>query len=109
MTFFVVTFVGRVDDQGRPVLLPEGGKPAVKEIHVWDERTEQQIAHDYRDSGVLHFRTVGYQHTKGRPLEWRRTATIFAPHLIAVRVDTGAEMKQPDGPVEFLERPRVAE
>ena len=109
MAFYEVSFVGKVDADGKPYLLPEGGRPSVRIVNVWDDRPEQRLADDYRTEGHLRLHLLGHQHSKGRPLEWRGTITVFAPHLISIERDIKAEQRQPGGPVEFVPRtPRNA-
>lgn len=106
MTFYIVTFVGRVDDTGRPVTDPLGGRPTVREVQVWDDRDVRNMTDDYRAEGVLHLQRVGTHHSPGRPLEHKGPLAILAPHLISVTKDVKAAVKQPEGPVPFTPSPR---
>lgn len=104
MTFYVVSIVARVDADGRALDQAVDGELAVKEVPVWDARNNQQLALDYSEHGVLHLRKLGYQHSKGRPLEWRGEISVFAPYLISIDIDAKAQSKQPNGPVDFAAR-----
>lgn len=104
MTFYILSIVARVDSEGRALEHAEDGGLAVKEVPVWDERTNRQLAEDYAKHGSLHLRKLGYQHSKGRPLEWRGEISVFAPYLISIDIDAKAQSKQPAGPVDYVAR-----
>lgn len=104
MPFYIITVVANVDEAGKPLLSPENGRQDVRQINVWDERDHVQLKASYRNDQSLQVMRLGHQHSPGRPLEKRGTATIFAPFLISIEDDVKHNLKQPDGPAEFLQR-----
>lgn len=102
MTFYTISFVGLVDDQGRPVTTPKDGKQTVRELPFWDDRTIDEMKANYAAEGSLTLHRLGTRHAPGRPLEHKGEMVIFAPHMISLQVDLKAALKQPDGPLEFL-------
>ena len=108
MTFYVITFVGQVSADGKPLphdAVPSfGDQKAVRELPVWDERTVAELQWTYKEYGSLTTTRVGEQHSKGRPWELRGEMTIFAPWLIAINADAKMNHKQPNGPVPYQPR-----
>ena len=57
MTFYVITFVGQVSADGKPLphdAVPSfGDQKAVRELPVWDERTVAELQWTYKEYGSL--------------------------------------------------------
>jgi hypothetical protein len=105
LTFYLVTYVAKVSPEGQLMLRSEDGTAAVKEINVWDDRDLAELHASYTKDGALLLRKLGFQHSTGRPLEWRGEMTVFAPYLVSIEVDLKHELKQKAGPVDFVQRP----
>ena len=106
MTFYTMTFVGRVDDQGRPITSPHDGKPSVREVPIWDERNTDELRACYAAEGSLTVERLGSRRDPGRPLERKGPIVMFSPHLISLTIDRKAQFAQPDGPLPFEPRNR---
>lgn len=105
MAFYTMTVVQRVDEQGKP--LPADGCSSgnvVKEHTVWDERSVEELRAAYQTDGSLTTNRLGPQHSPGRPYEWRGEISVFTPFLVSIESDVKADVKQPRGPVDYLDR-----
>jgi len=104
MTFYKISFVSRVDGQGRPVVEPVNGKAAVKELSIRDTRTLEAIRAAYDADESITVERLGTSHAPGRPLEKRDKLIVFKPHLISL--DKRAAFAQAGGPLPFEHRER---
>jgi hypothetical protein len=104
LAYYILTFVGWVDEQGRPVTEPENGTPSVRKVPAWDDRSLAELERAYRSDGSLRMQRLAEQYSKGRPLEFRGEIAVFVPHLIKIEEDLKAATKQPGGPVPFIAR-----
>ncbi len=108
MTFYIVSFVGKVGPDGKPLrddapALPTDEK-AIRELPFWDARPLEQLMAAYMSDGALTLMRVGEQHSKGRPWEERGEMTFLAPWLVTVHADAKMNHKQPSGPVPYQPR-----
>ena len=105
MTYYKISFVAQVDDQGRPLIADTGdGKSTTRNLSIWDERSIDDIRAAYDADHSLKVERLGQRHAPGRPLEHRGPIIIFKPHLISVERDFRATFAQPGGPLPFEPR-----
>jgi len=105
MTFYKVSFVAKVDEQGKPVTEPTSdGRTSTRDLSIWDERKLDEIRADYEANNSVKLERLGQRHAPGRPLEHRGPIIVFKPHLISLEIDLRAAFAQPGGPLPFEPR-----
>ena len=105
MTYYKISFVARVDDQGRPITeAAPDGKSATRDLSIWDDRKLDEIRAAYEADNWVKVERLGQRHAPGRPLEHRGPIIIFKPHLISLEIDLRAAFAQPGGPLPFEPR-----